>query len=95
MGIAPPEWLKWTRLRVVAVEFITIVAGVLVALAVDEWRTSRNKVSFPAGEIERFYGTGHSLFIATSQIMVRAAQVYVQVLQVPEGESAAPWTPEA
>jgi hypothetical protein len=32
---------RWSRVRFAAAEFVVIVAGVLVALGVDEWRQSR------------------------------------------------------
>jgi hypothetical protein len=51
------------------------------------------QISFPAAEIERFYGTGESLFIATSGMLIRAGEGLVQVLNVPEDDSNAPWAP--
>lgn len=53
------------------------------------------QISLPAAEIERFYGTGESLFIATSAMLIRAGESFVEVLQVPEDDSGAPWAPEA
>jgi hypothetical protein len=53
------------------------------------------QVSFPSAEIERFYGTDLSLFIATSRLVIRASNEYVQIIQVPDDESDAPWRDEA
>ncbi|MBX3132445.1 MAG: hypothetical protein KF689_03510 [Gemmatimonadaceae bacterium] len=53
------------------------------------------QISFPSAEIERFYGTDSSLFIATSRLVVRASDEFVQVIQTPDDESDAPWRDEA
>lgn len=47
-------------------------------------------ISFPSAAIERFYGTGTSLFIATSRLVVRASDEFVQVIQAPDDEAEAP-----
>jgi hypothetical protein len=52
------------------------------------------QVSFPGAEIERFYGNGSALFIATSRIVIRCGEDYVQVIQTPDDESDMPWLPE-
>lgn len=49
------------------------------------------RISFAAAEIERFHGTGNSLFIATSAMMIRADDTLVEILHFPEDASAAPW----
>jgi hypothetical protein len=51
-------------------------------------------ISFPAGELERFYGTGESFFIATSAMLIRAGESHVQVLHVPADDLNALGVPE-
>lgn len=56
----------------------------------NTWEVA-GSISFPSAEIERFYGNGTSLFIATSRMMIRAGGSYIQIIQLPADETDAPW----
>ena len=89
---APPAAGLWGRLgRALWLSGRPDVLSLTIMHPVRPWLRRRwevvGQISFPSAEIERFYGNGSSLFIATSRMIIRAGDNHVEILQLPDNES--------